>query len=41
MATRAIGGVIAQFPDADLAELRAILIDATQALLRPSKRRPS
>jgi AcrR family transcriptional regulator len=39
MATRAIGGVIAQFPDADPAELRAILIDATQALLRPSKRR--
>ncbi|HEX3802475.1 MAG TPA: helix-turn-helix domain-containing protein [Solirubrobacteraceae bacterium] len=41
MATRAIGGVIAQFPDADPAELRAILIDATRALLRPRRRHPS
>jgi AcrR family transcriptional regulator len=41
MAMSAIGGVTAQFPDADVAELRAILIDAIHALLRPSKRRPS
>ena len=38
MATRAIGGVIAQFPDADLTELRAVLIEATRALLRTRKR---
>jgi AcrR family transcriptional regulator len=40
MATRAVGGVIAQFPDADLDELRAVLIEATQTLLRTRKRRP-
>jgi AcrR family transcriptional regulator len=40
MATRAIGGVIAQFPDADLTELRAVLIEATRALLRNRKPRP-
>jgi len=39
MATRAIGGVIAQFPDADLTELRAVLIEATRALLRVRKTR--
>jgi AcrR family transcriptional regulator len=41
MATRAIGGVIAQFPNADLDELRAVLIEATQTLLRTRKRAPS
>jgi AcrR family transcriptional regulator len=40
MATRAIGGVIAQFPDADLTELRAVLIGATRDLLRTRKPRP-
>lgn len=40
MATRAIGGVIAQFPDADVAELRAVLIETTRGLLRTPKRRP-
>jgi AcrR family transcriptional regulator len=40
MATRAIGGVIAQFPDADLDELRAVLIETTRGLLRTPKRRP-
>jgi AcrR family transcriptional regulator len=40
MATRAIGGVIAQFPDADLDELRAVLIETTRGLLRAPRRRP-
>jgi AcrR family transcriptional regulator len=40
MATRAVGGVIAQFPDADLTELRAVLIETTRGLLRTPKRRP-
>jgi AcrR family transcriptional regulator len=39
MAFKGIGGVIAQYPDADTAELRAALIDATRALLRPARRR--
>jgi hypothetical protein len=38
MAFRGIGGVIAQYPDADTAELRAALLDAARALLRPSRR---
>ena len=40
MATRAVGGAIAQFPDADLTELRAVLIEATRSLLRPRKAPP-
>ena len=40
MATRAIGGVIAQYPDADIDELRAVLIETTRGLLRTPKRRP-
>ncbi len=41
MAFRGIGGVIAQYPDADAAELRAALIDAARPLLRPSRHRPA
>jgi AcrR family transcriptional regulator len=40
MALRGIGGVIAQYPDADTSELRAALLDATRALLRGGRRRP-
>ena len=40
MATGAIGAVIAQFPDADLTELRAVLIETTRAVLRTPTRRP-
>jgi len=40
MAFRGIGGVIAQYPDADTAELREALLDAARALLRPARRRP-
>jgi AcrR family transcriptional regulator len=41
MAFQGIGGVIAQYPDADAAELRAPLLDAALALLRPGRRRPT
>jgi hypothetical protein len=37
---RGIGGVIAQYPDADMSELREALLDATRALLRAGRRRP-
>jgi AcrR family transcriptional regulator len=40
MAFRGSGGVIAQYPDADTAELREALLDAARALLRPARRRP-
>jgi AcrR family transcriptional regulator len=40
MALRGIGGVIAQYPDADTSELREALLDATRALLRGGRRRP-
>lgn len=39
MAFRGIGGVIAQYPDADTDELRQALLDAVRALLRPRTRR--
>ncbi len=39
MAFRGIGGVIAQYPDADTAELREALLDAARALLRTRPRR--
>jgi AcrR family transcriptional regulator len=39
MAFRGIGGAIAQYPDADTAELRAALLDAVRALLRAPRRR--
>jgi AcrR family transcriptional regulator len=39
MAFRGIGGVIAQYPDANTAELREALLDAARALLRPGRRR--
>ncbi len=41
MAFRGIGGVIAQYPDADTADLREALLDAAHALLRPARRRPT
>jgi len=41
MALRGIGGVIAQYPDAETSELREALLDATRALLRGGRRRPS
>jgi AcrR family transcriptional regulator len=41
MAFRGIGGAIAQYPDADTAELRGALLEAAHALLRPARRRPS
>ena len=40
MATGAMGAVIAQFPDADFTELRAVLIETTRAVLRSPTRRP-
>jgi hypothetical protein len=39
MAFRGIGGVIAQYPDADTAELREALLDATRTLMRTHPRR--
>ena len=39
MAFRGIGGAIAQYPDADTAELRAALLDAVRALMRAPRRR--
>ncbi len=39
MAFRGIGAVIAQYPDADTAELRQALLNATRALLRTRNRR--
>jgi AcrR family transcriptional regulator len=39
IAFRGIAGVIAQYPDADTAELRNALLDAVRALLRPGRRR--
>jgi AcrR family transcriptional regulator len=39
MALRGIAGAIAQYPQADAAELREALLDAVRALLRPSRRR--
>ena len=40
MAFQGIAGVIAQYPDANAAELREALLDAARALMRPSRRRP-
>jgi AcrR family transcriptional regulator len=40
MAFRGIGGVIAQYPDANTAELREALLDAARPLLRQVRRRP-
>jgi len=40
MAFYGIGRVIAQYPDADCEELRAALLDAIRAVLRPSRRHP-
>jgi AcrR family transcriptional regulator len=39
MAFRGIGGAIAQYPDADTAQLRAALLDAVRALMRGPRRR--
>lgn len=39
MAFQGIVAVIAQYPDADTAELREALVDAGRALLRPRPRR--
>jgi AcrR family transcriptional regulator len=39
MAFRGIGGAIAQYPDADTAELRGALLDAVRALMRAPRRR--
>jgi AcrR family transcriptional regulator len=41
MAFQGMGVVIAQYPDADAAELRAPLLDAARVLLRPGRRRPT
>jgi AcrR family transcriptional regulator len=39
-AFRGISGAIANYPDADTAELRAALIDVAKDLLRPRRRKP-
>jgi AcrR family transcriptional regulator len=39
MAFRGIGGAIAQYPEADTAELRVALLDAVRALMRAPRRR--
>ncbi|MGA2009350.1 MAG: helix-turn-helix domain-containing protein [Solirubrobacteraceae bacterium] len=41
MAVRGMGAVIAQYPDADVGELRDALLDGARALLRPSRRGPA
>ena len=39
MAFQGFGGVIADYPDADAAQLRQALLEAAQALLRPRRKR--